>query len=332
MASATKNVTTFLIKKPLLSAAIIAGLHIFALPAHAQDTTEQAQNTQINIQQIDQSIETMGSNQQNGDMVTQPQTPLLTAQEEAQDQQIESRKTIPHSGLYYDSDAIAPDPQLGRRANPREVDPKFEPGSGFVVVQKNSGAHGFSAQMVAADRALKLERYAAALELYEKLYKKSPKNPQILMGLAIAQQKSGFQESAIATYEELLKHYPNNTEATVNMLGIIKQQYPAVAYRRLKDLWDKNGKNPAIAAQLGLSSAQNGDTSQALQYLAIAASIEPNNAQHYYNLAIIADRAGSAKEAMTYYEKSLEVDVVYGNSRSIPRDLVYDRLAQLRRL
>ncbi len=271
----------------------------------------------------------LGADKPSLDLVLSPENDLLS---DSSIDAVEIRKKIPHSGLYYDSDSLVPDGALGNSAGPREVDPKYEPGSRFIVVQKSASATSFEAQLVAGRRALQLERYTSALEIYEKLYKKSPRNRAILMGLAVSQQQSGFFESAIATYEELLQIDPENTEATVNMLGILKTQYPAIAYRKLKDLWDKNGRNPAIAAQLGLTSALGGHAQEALQYLGVAASMEPNNAQHYYNMAVVADRAGISKDALEFYQKALEIDVVYGASRSIPRDQVYDRLAYLRRL
>jgi len=241
-------------------------------------------------------------------------------------------KQVPHSGTYYDSDSIVPDPAIGAAVGPREVDPKYEPGSQFVVVKRSAGPDTIPARIVSAQRALKLGRYSSALEMYEQLYKKVPKNKQVLMGLAVAQQQSGFTESAIATYEELLALDPKNTDATVNMLGLLKEEYPAVAYHKLKDLWDKNSQNPALAAQLGLTSASVGNAQDAIRFLGIAATLEPTNPLHFYNMAVISDRAGDVKGAVELYQKALEVDVAYGSGRSIPREEVYDRLATLRRL
>ena len=244
----------------------------------------------------------------------------------------EKAAPVQHSGLYYDSDYIVPSAALAGNAGPREVDPKFEPGSRFVIVRKGAGPESTQARLVAAQRALSLGRYTSALELYEGLYRKEPKNRQILMGLAVAQQQSGFTESAIATYEELLRIDPKNTDATVNMLGLVKSQYPSVAYRKLKDLWDNNRQNAGIAAQLGLTSASVGNMDDAFRYLGIAASLEPNNALHFYNMAVVSDQAGAYKDALDLYERALQLDVTFGDGRAIPRDQVYDRLARLRRL
>ena len=240
-------------------------------------------------------------------------------------------KNVPYSGTYYDSDSIGPS-ALGASAGPRKVDPLYEPGSSLVVVKKSATSASRQANIIAGQRALKLKRYSSALEIYEKLYKKNPRDAQILMGLAVAQQYSGFEESAIATYEELLKRHSGHSGAMVNLMGLLESRKPGVAVQKLRKLWDRNSQNPAVAAQLGLVSAKVGDLEASSRYLGIAASLEPQNALHYYNLAIVMDQAKSHSTAIEYYQKALEVDVAHNGGGTIPREQVYDRLAQLRRL
>ena len=257
--------------------------------------------------------------------------PLIDAEEDVKSGTSSQAQAVPYSGAYYDSDSIGPS-DLGAAAGPRKVDPLYEPGSSFVVVRKSAASSSRQANIVAAQRALKLKRYSSALEIYEKLYKKNPRDVNVLMGLAVAQQYSGFQESAIATYEELLKRNPRHSGAMVNLMGLLEQRKPSVALQKLHKLWDDNSQNPAVAAQLGLVSAKTGDYEASSRYLGIAASLEPHNALHYYNLAIVMDRAQSHDTAIDYYQRALEIDVAYGDGGTIPREQVYDRLAELRRL
>lgn len=271
--------------------------------------------------------------------VVEPMTPLQppaeavseTSEEMMPSEAVDNQpKPVPYSGQYYDADSIGGNSAFPNKT-PRQVDPKYEPGSRFVVVEKGASATSTQAQLIAAQRALKLERYASALDMYEALYKKTPNSRPVLMGLAIAQQNNGLIESAIATYEELLSVDPNNVDATVNMLGLMKARYPAIAYRRLRDLWEDHPENAAIAAQLGLTSAAAGNTQDALRYLGIASSLEPQNASHFYNMAVLADRAGAKQDAIELYQKALEVDITHASAHSIPREDIYDRLAYLRR-
>ena len=239
-----------------------------------------------------------------------------------------------HSGTYYDSNAVVPDSDLAAAGaiGPRKVDPALEPGQKYIVVEKTRNASSFEAQYVAATRALKLGRYAAAMEMFEKLYKKSHKDPRILMGLAVAQQGAGFNESAANTYEDLLKVEPNNADAIVNLMGIMKAQYPSVTLKKLMELRGKYPMNPGIPAQIGMLNAEQKNYEDAIRYLEIAASMEPTNSSHIYNMAIALDRAGNAPKAIKLYEQALQMDASYGSEATgLPREQIYDRLVVLRR-
>ncbi len=234
--------------------------------------------------------------------------------------------------VFYDSSNVAPGTTPTQSTAPRKVDPREEPGQSFIIVKKTQAAGSYESQIVAANRALKLGRNAAALEMFEGLYQRNPRDVRVLMGLAVAQQKAGFSASAIQSYEDVLKRDPGNQEAIVNMLGLMKNQYPEVALRRLSDLRKKYPNNPGIAAQIGMTQADLGHYDDALRYLEIASSLEPNNAVHVFNIAILHDRKGDKSGAISLYEEALKLDAVHGASRSIPRESVYDRLASLRRM
>lgn len=206
-------------------------------------------------------------------------------------------------------------------------EPQYSKPSGKVTIETTS----LTAQMVSANRALKLGRYDAAKEMYDDLYKLNPRDAQILSGRAILLQKMGFADQAIAAYEELLTLYPDNTDATVNLAGLIRKQYPAVALSKLLDLHMKVPNNAAVTAQLGVAYADSGNYSDALRYLTDASTIEPRNALHFFNMAVISEKASKPAQAISYYEKALELDAIYGDGQNtISREKIYDRLAQIR--
>ena len=232
--------------------------------------------------------------------------------------------------VYYDSSLNVPTGPLAETVGPRKVDPVLEPASKLIVSKQTAKASDMEAQLIAANRALDLGRYESALEMFDQLYSKNQRDTRILMGRAVAQQKLGMDDVAILSYEALLDLVPNNTDAIVNMMGLLKKQYPSVALRRLTDLRAKYPANAGIAAQLGMTYAELGENQEALRALGAAASLEPENPQHIYNMAVIADRAGSRALAIQYYEQSLQEDAVYGGGRSVPREKIYDRLSTLR--
>lgn len=231
---------------------------------------------------------------------------------------------------YYDSGVNVPKSTLETAVGPRQVDPVVEPGSKFVVVNGVTRVDSQEALLQTANRALSLERYEAALDLYNKLYEKNKRDPRILMGRAVSLHKVGRMNAAIQAYEELMDLDENNISAMVNLLGLLKEQYPSVASRRLQELQAKHPENASLAAQLGVAEGDLGNYEAAIRYLGIAASIEPNKAQHYYNMGIISERAGKVSGAIDAYQKALDVDAVYGIN-AIPRELIYDRIAILRR-
>ena len=240
------------------------------------------------------------------------------------------RTARPVSDAYYDSNDNVPAGQVANATKPRKVDPTIEPGQKLVVVEGVRRSTDEESMIVAANRALMLERYDAALEMFNTLYGKNQRDPRILMGRAVAQQKSGHSDDAIASYEELLARNPNNADAIINMMGLMKQQDPAAALQRMQDLQSRFPNHPGLAAQIGITQAEMGNNAEAIRYLGMAASMQPTNPQHYFNMGVIADRQGSAADAIRYYEQALQIDSVNGG-RGLPRDVIYDRLAVLRR-
>lgn len=214
---------------------------------------------------------------------------------------------------------------------PTKADPSKDPAQRIVVIDRVSTVNSVDARFVAAQRALDLRRYDAALQMFEDLYVKNPRDQRVLMGRAVALQMTGHEEKAIQAYEELLDLTPKNPKVLVNMMGLIAKQYPAVALERLKGLYEKNPGNAAIVAQMGLAEAKLHNYSSAERYIGIASSIEPHNPQHYYNLAVVYDSNKDYGKAIKHYERALEVDAVSGGNR-IKREVVYDRLSRLRNM
>ena len=214
---------------------------------------------------------------------------------------------------------------------PEKVDPLKKPAGKVVYVKKDFDAGEDQSMLVSAQRALSLGRYDSALGFYDQLYKKNPRDARVLMGRAIALQNLGRIQTAIQTYEALLEVDPSNVEAEISMLGLVKQRFPALALKRLLEMYEDEPNNPAINVQIGMAYAQIGNMREALRYIGTAVALEPNNASYYYNLAVVSDRAGQFKQALKYYEEALSKDATYGGSNSIPRDAVYERLSVIRK-
>lgn len=214
----------------------------------------------------------------------------------------------------------------------RKVDPRTEPASRYVVVRTNYEAQDDEAKLASANRALELGRYEAALTIYNDLYKKHNRDARILMGRAVSLQKTGRVDAAFKAYQELIDIDDDNAEALLNMMGLLKEQYPEVTEKRLRELRSKYPDHPGVLAQSGVLYAQLGRYEQGYKMLMLAASMEPGNPQHLYNLAIMSDRNKRYKEAIKFYEQALDLDSVAGKGHDrLNRDAIQKRLASLRR-
>ncbi|MCK5374743.1 MAG: tetratricopeptide repeat protein [Alphaproteobacteria bacterium] len=246
------------------------------------------------------------------------------AAEEAQ-----SKNKAFNNQMFFDAEDLVPQGEMAR-GGPNPVNPVLQPASKLVIVKKNYEPDTKEAHLVSAERAMALGRYDSALSLFDVLYEKNKKDPRVLMGRAVVLQKLGWFEEAMGMYEELSEVAPDNLEVKINMLGLLSTRFPSIALRQLLDLHVDHKSNVGLTAQIAVCYASLGETQDAIKYLGVAASMEPANANHVFNMAVIADKAGDKKQAISYYEKALEIDTINGGGRSIPREVVYERLAQLR--
>ena len=241
----------------------------------------------------------------------------------------QNKSKIIDNEAFFDAENLVPQGEMTRHG-PNRVNPVTQPASKLVIVNKTYTPDTKEAQLVSAERAMKLGRYDSALDLYDALYARNKKDARVLMGRAVVLQKLQRFDEAMSMYEELSKVEPNNVEVKVNMLGLLSTRFPSIALRRLLDLREDNMGHVGLATQIAICYASLGDTREALRYMGAAASMDPKNANLIYNMAVIADRSGDKKQAVSYYEQALEVDSVHGANRTIPREAVYERLAQIR--
>jgi tetratricopeptide (TPR) repeat protein len=200
----------------------------------------------------------------------------------------------------------------------------------YLVVRKDHAADDTDARLTAARIALSRGQNQAALELFNDLYRESPLDERVSMGRAVAFQKLGQTDEALAAYEAALARNPKNVEALTNMLGLLQGQDPDTAIEKLQQMRGLYPANADVTAQLGTVYGTAGDYENALRYLDMADALKPENPNILYNKAVVYDRMGKATQAAELYRKIVLMASNGTLGQSFPVETVKKRLATIR--
>lgn len=254
-----------------------------------------------------------------GDMFSPADSPVISA----------PTASAPEPDNFFDAESLVPEGEMAK-SGPRKVNPALQPGSKLITVRKSYEPDSYTARLVAAERAMKLGLDDSALTILDDLLEENEKDMRVLVDRAVTLQKLGRFEEAMRAYERASEVDPDDLNVKINMLGLLGTKYPSIALRRLLDLRQAHADNVGIVAQIAVVDAQLGDFDGAMKYLGMASGMEPSNPSHIFNMAVISDRAGNTAQAVSYYEKALELDTMHGAGKTIPRGSIYERLAQIR--
>ena len=200
----------------------------------------------------------------------------------------------------------------------------------YLIVKKDHGANDTDSRLTAARLALGQGNYQAALELFDDLFRKNPRDIRVCMGRAVALQKLGQIDLAMDAYQSALITDPHNIEALTNMLGLLKGKDTPTALRKLQQLRDLYPANADVTAQLGMVYGTSGNYTDALKYLNMADAMKPGNPTILYDKAVAYDRMGNSVEAANLYRQILLLASDGSLDQSFPLEQVRQRLATLR--
>ena len=199
-----------------------------------------------------------------------------------------------------------------------------------VLVKKGAAASTDRAVFLAADRAFTEGQYSTAVDLYDRILRRSPSNKTALYGKALALHKAGRTDEALKIYDRLSLLDPTNVNATANYMSLLKQKDPQRALSRLQNLEQQYPNRPALQGQVGLAYAEMNDTPNAVKAFTRAAMLDPNNPVYAFNLGALYDKLGNDNKAGEYYRSAL---AVAGNNpqnaKNIPQDAIRERLQEL---
>ena len=175
-----------------------------------------------------------------------------------------------------------------------------------------------------AYQALQADQAGDARRDYEQVLRTDARNVDALLGLAILSARQGKTDEASEFYRRSLEADPKNLNALAGLINLRGQADPGLSESRLKTLLASQPDSSALNFALGNLQAGQNRWSEAQQAYFRAYSVEPNNADYLYNLAVSLDHLHQNKLAAQYYQNALDA--------AGTRSSVFDKNAIKRRL
>lgn len=142
-----------------------------------------------------------------------------------------------------------------------------------------------------------------AVEALESAREAFPRNPQILMNLAMLHQQNESPERAIPPYEELLEVTPRNAVALNNLALIYHQNDDDRAIELARQAFELAPNNAAIADTYGWILLQGGETKEGLSVLEKAHQLQPDSEEIAMHLVEAYQANGRDADAKRVLEK-----------------------------
>jgi len=158
-----------------------------------------------------------------------------------------------------------------------------------------------------AYEALQRNDLAAAREGYQRALAREPTSRDALLGLAAIDVRSGQLESAESRYLRLLDTDPRDSHALASLLALRGQLDPLAAESRLKNLLANQPESAPLHFSLGNQYAQQSRWSEAQSAYFKAYSVDPENADYAFNLAVSLDQLHQRNLALDYYQRALSL-------------------------
>ena len=194
-----------------------------------------------------------------------------------------------------------PGPSTARAQNPLAPDS----GSSQAPIAVNAPLLSVDPAVEQGYRAFQRNDFAGARESYQKALAREPNNRDALLGLAAIDVRTGQLEAAEARYLKLLEIDPRDGQAVAALVGLRGRLDPVASESRLKTLIANQPEVPQLYFSLGNQYGQQSRWSEAQAAYFKAYSIDPQNADYAFNLAVSLDQLRQKKTALEYYQRAL---------------------------
>src|SRR5262245_10688593 len=154
-------------------------------------------------------------------------------------------------------------------------------------------------------RAFQKNDLAAARESYQKALAREPNNRDALLGLAAIDVRSGQLEAAEARYLRVLEADPRDSQAVAALVSLRGRLDPVASESRLKSLIATQPDVAQLHFALGNQYGHQARWPEAQAAYFKAYSLDPENADFAFNLAVSLDQLRQKKPALEYYQRAL---------------------------
>jgi Flp pilus assembly protein TadD len=148
---------------------------------------------------------------------------------------------------------------------------------------------------------------AAARDSYQKALAREPYNRDALLGLAAIDVRTGQLETAEARYLRVLEADPRDSQAVAALVSLRGRLDPVASESRLKTLIANQPDVSQLHFSLGNQYAHQSRWSEAQSAYFKAYSLDPENADFAFNLAVSLDQLRQKKTALEYYQRALSL-------------------------
>ena len=180
-----------------------------------------------------------------------------------------------------------------------------------------------------AYQAFQQGNFSAARDLYQRVLQREPANRDALLGLAAIDIRARDYEMAETRYLKLLEIDPRDPYALAGIVSLHGQTDPVQSESRLKTLIAAQPDVAHLHFALGNQFAAQNRWPEAQASYFKAYSLEPDNPDFAFNLAIGLDRLRQSRLALDYYQRALTLATT--KSAGFDKALAAARIKELSR-
>ena len=201
-------------------------------------------------------------------------------------------------------------PASAPRTAPPPIQPEPSPAPAFgqgsdTPIAVNTPILGVDPLVEQGYQAFQRNDLAAARDSYQRALVREPRSRDALLGLAAIDVRNGELESAESRYLKLLEIDPRDSQAVAGLVTLRGRLDPVASESRLKTLLATQPEAANLHFSLGNQYAQQSRWNEAQAAYFKAYSIDPENADYAFNLAVSLDQLRQKRPALEYYQRAL---------------------------